>query len=121
MKSHTMLLAIAIVTILLSGCGNKPPVGAEVRYGLLSDSVLQLYNSSHERMNIQVTFTAKNGVDRVRRSFQIAPLSRIEIGALECPWNFEAGETAVIHVDGYGQDLHVKLSQDGKSYETWYR
>ena len=114
------LIMAAMVIGLLAGCGEKPPVGATVRYGILSDSVLQLYNSSHECVNIKVTFHSKRNDDMICKTFQINPISKIEIGALEIPWNFEAGETAVVHVDGFSRELHVKLSDTGDKYETSY-
>jgi hypothetical protein len=123
-KMRILIVATAMAVALLAGCGENPPknppIGATVRYGFLSDSVLQLYNSSHEMKRIQITFKGKNG-DSVTKSFTINPISQLEIGALECPWNFEAGETAVVDVEGYGKALHVKLSEDGKQYETYYR
>ena len=115
-----LIVAACMSVVLLAGCERNPPIGATVRYGLLSDSVLHLYNSSHERKSITITFEGKNG-DAVRKSFTIEPISQLEIGALECPWNFEAGETAVVDVEGYGKSLHIRLSGDGKQYQTYYR
>ena len=122
MYVKTTFVSAVIALALLTGCGKSqpPPLGAEVRYGFLSDSVLQLYNSSHERLNATVVFTSRNGGDKITRSYSIPPLSKYEIGALEAPWNFEAGETAVISVNGYSKRLLVKLSADGKRYNTWY-
>ncbi len=112
-----MLLAGCFIAVFGCGRASSPPIGGEVRYGFLSKSVLVLYNSSHESLDIMVTFVAPNG-EMQRHPFVIRPLSKLEIGALEMPWNFVSGETAIVSVSGYKKKLYVK--NNGNQYRTWY-
>ena len=131
--SKFLKMAVILVSLIVSGCNDNssgsgfyvklpdPPIGATVRVGFLSDSVLQLHNSSHEPLEITVSFYSKDESESLCKVFQIDPISSLEIGALEAPWNFESGEHAVVHVKGFKRELHIKLSDDGKKYNTYYQ
>lgn len=120
-----MISVLLFAAILVSGCGDvvsNPPVTVEVKYGLTTDNVIYIHNTSTHKISGFLNVQSKNGQSSARARFIINANDYKSFGTFDFTpiWRAKSGESGHISVDGYSRVLKFHLKKSSYSWEFGY-